>query len=69
VYDDYQVSKKGGKKYGVLDGLKSFTRKSSKNKVPQGAMMNLTSDYGSVHPRLMLTGGGGPTVEELEDVD
>jgi hypothetical protein len=66
VYDDYSSSKKGGKKYGLMDGIKSFVSKSKNNYAQKGAMQNLTSDYGGVHPRLMLT-SGGPTVEEIDE--
>jgi hypothetical protein len=46
VYDDYQVSKKKGRTYGIKDGIKSFMR--------PGALRSLTKDYGDVNPRLHL---------------
>jgi hypothetical protein len=49
VYDDYQENKKKGvKKYGIGDGIKSFFR-------PTGAVNTLTEDYGKINPRLGLS--------------
>jgi hypothetical protein len=47
VYDDYTEAKKSGKKYGLIDGVKSFAR-------PPAAVNSLTRSYCGLHPRLKL---------------
>jgi hypothetical protein len=46
VYEDYTESKSNNRKYGFMDGVRSFNRPSAVNK--------LTKDYGGLHPRVKL---------------
>jgi hypothetical protein len=46
VYEDYTESKSNKKKYGLMDGVRSFTR--------PNAVKKLTKDYGGLHPRVKL---------------
>jgi hypothetical protein len=46
VYEDYTESKSNKQRYGLKDGVRSFTKPS--------AMKKLTKDYGRLHPRLKL---------------
>jgi hypothetical protein len=46
VYEDYTESKSNKKRYGLMDGVRSFTR--------QGAVKKLTKDYGGLYLRVKL---------------
>jgi hypothetical protein len=46
VYEDYTDARSNKQRYGLMDGVRSFTRPS--------AMKKLTKDYGRLHPRLKL---------------
>jgi hypothetical protein len=46
VYEDYTESKSNKKRYGLMDGVRSFTRPS--------VVKKLTKDYGGLHPRVKL---------------
>jgi hypothetical protein len=46
VYKDYTESKSNKRKYGLMDGVRSFTRPNTVKK--------LTKDYGGFQPRIRL---------------
>jgi hypothetical protein len=47
VYEDYTYAKSNRRKYGVMDGIRSFTRPASTTK-------KLMKEYGGLHPRVKL---------------
>jgi hypothetical protein len=47
VYEDYTDAKSNRRKYGVMDGVRSFTS-------PTSTMKKLTKEYGSLHPRVKI---------------
>jgi hypothetical protein len=59
VYQDYKAAKKGGKSYGLSEGVKSFMR--------PGAFKSLTKDYGGVNPRLKLSLPEGDDEDSFKD--
>jgi hypothetical protein len=44
---DYTESKTNKRKYGFMNGVRSFTR-------PASTMKKLTKEYGGLHPRVKL---------------
>jgi hypothetical protein len=46
VYEDYRAAQSNKLRYGLINGVRSFTRPST--------MKKLTKDYGGLHPRLKL---------------
>jgi hypothetical protein len=55
VYEDYTKSKSNKREYGLIDGVRSFTRPS--------ALKKLTKDYSELPPRVKLKES---TLEEEE---
>jgi hypothetical protein len=66
VYEDYTAAKEAQKPYKFMDSVRSFGSTFAGSEVskslvtrPSAAMKALTADYGGLHPRLELKGGGG----------
>jgi hypothetical protein len=65
VYENYTTAKEDQKPYKFMDGVKSFGSTFAGSEVPKSlvtrpsaAMKALTADYGGLHLRLELKGGG-----------